>query len=130
MTHLRAFSTASGAVRESRVLAQAHGAVFVNPFVDDRNPAATSRLRAGRVIGGGVTTKPRQIRLVLRQPDYAMARMLQAAINDHFGNRPRVARAKNPSFLEIKIAPGSRADLGRPTTSPQENKAKFKNGMS
>ena len=35
-----------------------------------------------------------------------------------------------PVFLEIRIAPGSRADLGRPTTSPQANKSEFQNGMS
>ena len=30
-----------------------------------------------------------------------------------------------PSFLEIKISVGSRSDLGRPTSTPQENKLAF-----
>ncbi|MBU1082997.1 phosphonopyruvate decarboxylase [Patescibacteria group bacterium] len=30
--------------------------------------------------------------------------------------------ATGPAFLEIRVAPGHRSDLGRPTTSPQENK--------
>ena len=37
---------------------------------------------------------------------------------------------KGPAFLEIRIAPGSRTDLGRPTISPQDNKSGFTNGMS
>jgi len=32
---------------------------------------------------------------------------------------------KGPAFLEIKVAKGNRKDLGRPTTSPQENKLAF-----
>ena len=30
-----------------------------------------------------------------------------------------------PSFLEIKIRPGSREDLGRPTIKPVDNKQDF-----
>ena len=30
-----------------------------------------------------------------------------------------------PNFLEVKVKPGSRADLGRPTESPQKNKSGF-----
>ena len=32
---------------------------------------------------------------------------------------------KSPAFLEVKIRPGSRDDLGRPTIKPVENKADF-----
>jgi phosphonopyruvate decarboxylase len=30
-----------------------------------------------------------------------------------------------PALLEVRIAPGARADLGRPTTTPLENKIDF-----
>ena len=30
-----------------------------------------------------------------------------------------------PSFLEVKIQPGSREDLGRPTIKPVDNKENF-----
>lgn len=33
--------------------------------------------------------------------------------------------AEGPAFLEIKVLPGARADLGRPTTSTHENRAAF-----
>jgi len=102
-TELRAFSTATGAVRESRILADAGGPVFVNPFADNRDATATSRLRRGRVIGGCKTRLSRQIRLVLRQPDHARARALQQAINSRFGLYPRTANAKDPTYLMIRI---------------------------
>ena len=37
-----------------------------------------------------------------------------------------LVNACGPSFLEIKVPPGSRANLGRPTTSPVENKIAMK----
>ena len=33
--------------------------------------------------------------------------------------------SSKPSFLEVKICPGSRDDLGRPTINPVENKVSF-----
>ncbi len=36
---------------------------------------------------------------------------------------------KQLTFLEVKCALGARADLGRPTTTPQENKAAFMAGL-
>ncbi len=35
-----------------------------------------------------------------------------------------------PALLEIKIVPGSRANLGRPTTTPKDNKSEFMGNMS
>ena len=36
-----------------------------------------------------------------------------------------LADERGPSFLEIKVSVGSRSDLGRPTSTPQENKLAF-----
>lgn len=38
---------------------------------------------------------------------------------------PSFLAGKGPSFLEIRICKGNRKDLGRPTTSPAENKRAF-----
>lgn len=38
-----------------------------------------------------------------------------------------VGDKEEPCFIEIMVALGSRADLGRPTTTPRENKAAFMN---
>ncbi|MFC1743192.1 phosphonopyruvate decarboxylase [Candidatus Riflebacteria bacterium] len=39
-------------------------------------------------------------------------------------------KADGPVFLEVKVRPGSRADLGRPTLSPLENKRDFMNFLA
>lgn len=36
-----------------------------------------------------------------------------------------IARIPGPHFIEVKVAIGSRKDLGRPTTTPEENKIDF-----
>lgn len=42
----------------------------------------------------------------------------------------QISRQSGPILFEIKIAAGSRADLGRPTSSPIENKTAFMNHVS
>ena len=41
----------------------------------------------------------------------------------------KVRAAGGPSLLEIKVRPGSRPDLGRPTRTPAESKARFMSSM-
>ena len=41
-----------------------------------------------------------------------------------------LAHSDGPGLLEIKTQPGARSDLGRPTTTPQENKAAFMDFLS
>ena len=42
----------------------------------------------------------------------------------------KLKKAKGPAMLEIKVNKGARFDLGRPTTSPIENKLDFMNFLS
>ena len=35
-----------------------------------------------------------------------------------------------PALLEVRINKGNRKDIGRPTTSPKENKESFMNSLS
>ena len=37
--------------------------------------------------------------------------------------------AQGPAFLEVRVKPGARKDLGRPRTTPQENKRAFMEGL-
>jgi len=92
---------ASGA----REWAMAEGSVFVNPFIDPTKPGTTSRLREGRIIGGGKVTEARPLRLILREPDYALCNVIQRRVNQRFGQPRRVANAKNPSIIELRIPP-------------------------
>nr|WP_216819595.1 hypothetical protein [Paenalcaligenes hominis] len=40
-----------------------------------------------------------------------------------------LAHKKGPCFLEIKVAIGSRVNLGRPNNTPKENKNNFMNWL-
>ncbi len=89
------------------VLAVAGGEVFVNPFIDDKNPVASAaQLRKGRIIGGGVfVDKRRKIRLELLRPDYARANMMQKRIESRFSTEGgvKVANAVNSSRIDITV---------------------------
>ena len=87
----------------ARAWAEAEGAIFVNPFLDPREATDGPRFREGRIIGGGRVLEPRPIRLVVRDPDYARANIIQRRINQRFGRGSRIANAKNSSTIELNI---------------------------
>ena len=43
---------------------------------------------------------------------------------------PKIKDLEGPVFVEVKIKPGARKDLGRPATSPTENKVNFMNFLT
>ena len=86
----------------SKQWAKTNGSIFVNPFLDPSKPEDAPRLREGRIIGGGVVTRARPVRLVLRQPDYARSNLIQRRINERFPGA-KVAQAKNGSIIELDI---------------------------
>ena len=97
----------------SMVLAGAGGTVFVNPFLDMSKPTDLIRARTGRVIGGGRLLKDRPLHLSLRQPDYAMCRLIERRINEQFSAKKRVAVGKSSSLIELHIPPDKRDDYGQ-----------------
>lgn len=95
--------TTSGPIY-GEALARAAGPVFLNPF-SDGDSATQSNPLEGVIIGGGLVTKDRRVRLVLNQPSYGMAQRIQERINAHFPARERVADALSPSFVQVTIPP-------------------------
>ena len=89
-------------VQEGKVIARGAGPVFVDPLADkvDNLPGNIS---FGKVIGGGVTTEDRRIRLVLNAPSYPMATRIQNRLNDQFGEGDKIALADSPSYIQLKI---------------------------
>ena len=104
-------STAPGMTLSGETLAKAAGPVFLNPFSEEGAVTEVSPLQ-GRVLGGGVVTQDRELRLVLVQPSYATARRIQERINDYFGTRERIANATSPSYVELRIPERFRDDAG------------------
>ncbi len=97
----------------ARAWAVADGSVFVNPFLDPNRPADRSRMREGRLIGGGRVLRSRPIRLLLREPDYARCNLIQQRINQRFGQPEKVANAKNPATIDLTVPPRYRHEYAR-----------------
>lgn len=104
-------ATGPGTTLSGDILAKAMGPVFINPFSEEGAATEVSLLQ-GRVLGGGLVTEDRALRLVLVQPSYAMARRIQERINDFFGAQERVANATSPSYVELNIPPRFHDDVG------------------
>lgn len=83
-------------------LAYARGPLFVNPFSQGDAATQADPLRA-TVVGGGVATKDRRIRLVLQTPSYRISKQIQDCLNGHFHGRQRIADATSPSFVQLHL---------------------------
>lgn len=82
------------------------GEVFISPVLDMSKPAARAELRRGRILGGGVVTKYRPVRLLLRDPSFRLARQIESRLNQRFrprGSKHVVATAKNDETIEIRV---------------------------
>ncbi len=88
-----------------QVVARACGPVFVNPFT----PADTRRgalpLPEGFVLSGGQSAQTRSLRLLLREPSYALARRVENRINERFGQRPPIADARSRGYVVVEMPP-------------------------
>ncbi len=93
-----------------RVLAQAAGPLFLNPFSDDSSATRSNPLEAS-VVSGGVVVEGMHTRLVLVEPSYGKAKRIQDRVNAQFPGRARVADATSPSFISISIPPEYKDDI-------------------
>ncbi len=94
-----------------RILGRAAGPIFSNPFSSAKSATQTNA-REGIILGGGVATQDREVRLVLVQPSYQLARRIENRINARFPGSRKVADALSPSFIKILIPPEARQDPG------------------
>ena len=85
-----------------QALATASGPLFSNPFSDGESATASSPLSAS-VVGGGMVTQARRIRLVLMEPSYQRARRMQDRINAQFPGSLLVADAISPSYVQLRV---------------------------
>jgi len=110
-TELRlALNTPAGLAGEAKTWAVAQGDLFTNPFVESVEKDNPARLRSASVLHGGVVVKDRPLRLELRRPDYRVAMLMQRRINQRFGAMDKIAAAKGPSMVELRIPPPWRKD--------------------
>ena len=96
--------------RQARVLAQAAGDVFINPFVE---PGATKRdavnRLSGRILNGGKVNNDMLLRLRMATTSHSRATTIQSAINSLFpqerGQRDNTARGRSGDAIDITVPP-------------------------
>jgi hypothetical protein len=92
---------------QARVLGEARGAIFVNPFSDSVKEDPTVSSTSGRVLAGGVVTAPLGISLSLYNESHARARTITSVINSRFppgeGDPGSIARGRSASMVELTI---------------------------
>jgi hypothetical protein len=91
-TELRLGPAAVFGQAKTRIIAEAYGPVYLNPFseqgaVNKAGQPAVMRT-SGRVLGGGRVTTPLQMNLVLDNASHARARSVVNAINSRFPRGP------------------------------------------
>ena len=101
--------TGPGQVGMSKCLALGRGSIFINPFGEDKQ-TDQARLRNGTIPNGGTVSVSREIHLELRRPDYRIANMIQDRINSKFGSQEKIASARHPSLVDLKIPSDRRQD--------------------
>lgn len=85
---------------QGRLVALASGPIFVNPF-EGGSATGIVNPRRGFVLGGGKTAGERSVQLQLVEPSYPLARRLERAINERFGQRPKAAEAMSQGYLML-----------------------------
>jgi len=75
---------------------------------------------------GGQSTAAKNINLSQIVESFKVNKMFLAESSSELKQKIKeFLFCSEPSFLEVKIRPGSRDDLGRPTINPVENKVSF-----
>jgi len=69
---------------KSRLVGEARGPIFINPFVDPAQEKTVVSRRQGRILDGGRVTGSLELMLVLDDPSHARARSIASAINTRF----------------------------------------------
>ncbi|MBX3387095.1 MAG: flagellar basal body P-ring protein FlgI [Phycisphaeraceae bacterium] len=124
-TDLRIGPAAVFSAQKTRKLAEAGGAVFINPFSDTGGGASLSTVEGsrvamtrtvGRVLDGGVVTEPLMLEIVLDNPSHSRARSMVSAINTRFPEGPGddgpTARGRAGDSIALRIPSSYRQNPG------------------
>jgi len=97
-----------------KIVAQAYGPIFINPFSDPGEEGAGVTATAGRVLDGGVMVNPMPLEVLLDNNFHTRARAITSAINSRFPEetpeRAPVARGRTGQIVEISVPEDYRAD--------------------
>lgn len=105
-------------LRTGHMMAVANGAILVDPTADSADEAALAT--KGRVLGGGVVTKSRNLGLILDhdRQSIRLSQKVGKAINNRFhsyieGQKKGVSTPKTDEFVELILHPRYKDNVGR-----------------
>ncbi|MDG2055604.1 MAG: flagellar basal body P-ring protein FlgI [Phycisphaerales bacterium] len=100
--------------RQARALAQAHGDLFVNPFIDPDESRRGGGLTVGTILNGGEVLTDMPLKLILNNPSHARATMIRDAINRRFpmepGQSEPTSRGISQTALQLTVPPSQSDD--------------------
>lgn len=106
-TDLRIGDAAPFGRAQEHMIGQARGPLFVNPFAEPGRESDGPTHKSGRVLGGGVVTRPVGIAMVLSSTSHARARSIVSAINSRFpigpGDPGPTARGVSGTTVELRV---------------------------
>lgn len=92
---------------QARILGNAKGPIFLNPFAEPGGQYDGVTRDVGRVLDGGSVSFPTKIEIILNNPSHLRARQIVTAINSAFplppGEREPTARGKDESLILVQI---------------------------
>jgi len=90
-----------------RLIGEAKGDIFINPFATQGAEDIARQRTIGRVLGGGTVTDPLQIEVRLRNPSHARARLIVNTINSRFpqraGDLEPTAKGRNDQSIALRV---------------------------
>ncbi|NOZ41072.1 MAG: hypothetical protein GXP24_12730 [Planctomycetes bacterium] len=117
-TRLSEMAVLGGQVRQGHIMAMAGGSVLVDPTADADTESALAT--KGRVLGGGVVTKSRNLGLILDhdRQSVRLSQKIGKAVNLRFhsyidGKKQGIATPKTDEFVELVLHPRYKDNVGR-----------------
>ncbi len=101
---------------QTRIIANAKGPIFLNPFAEPGNTNDGVTRDIGRILNGGMVNFPTEIQIILDNPSHQRVRQITSAINTAFparsGDRHPTARGKDETLIFVRVPPqyGKRHD--------------------
>ena len=99
-------ATVFGAI-QTRLVGQAKGELFINPFEDPAQSSEGAMRTVGRVLAGGRVTAPLAIRLTLDVPSHSRARQIAHVVNSRFPEPARdlepAARGRDDTVVQLHV---------------------------
>lgn len=106
-TQLRPGPPSAFGSRQTRVIGEARGPVFINPFAEPGSETDGVTRTIGRVLDGGTVRESLYIDIILDNPSHGRARQIANAINSVYprasGDREPTARGRDEQLVRVRV---------------------------